>query len=271
MCLVVCPRYLSLTLLKIPHTQMHRINILGVRVNDVDAKALERSIIDCVEQKKKATFAYANVHAINIAQRNQRFREFLNNSDILYCDGEGLRLAARVLGATPPRRTALTHWIWDLARTLEERRYSVYLLGGRNEVVAGAVRRLCGRYPCLKLAGYHHGYFDKSEKESAAVIMTINSVKPNVLFVGFGMPEQEMWVERNLTQLEVNAVILCGGMFDYLAGESTVAPRWMSVNGMEWLHRLLHDPARLWKRYLLGNPVFLFRILLQRLAEGRQI
>ncbi len=249
---------------------MSKVNILGVWVDDIDAGDLGRAIVNCVEQKRKMRFSYANVHAINIAQRNREFREFLNSSDILYCDGEGIRFGARILGAVPPFRTALTHWIWDLSGLLQEKHISVYLLGGQPDGIAEAANRLCDRYPRMKLVGYHHGFFDKSGIENDEVVELINVLKPSVLFVGFGMPDQEAWIKRNFTRLAVNAFLPCGGMIDSLAGEKIVAPEWMSENGMEWLHRFLQEPRRLWKRYLLGNPMFIFRIFLQRLTEGRQ-
>lgn len=248
---------------------MPRISILGVGVDDTRAEDLERAVIECVEQQKRKTFAYANVHAINIAQRNLKFRDFLNNADVVYCDGEGIRFAARILDAPPPPRTALTRWVWQLGALFQEEEISMFLLGGRSEIVATAARNLCARYPRLNLPGYHHGYFDKSGRENEEVIQLINTHKPNVLFVGFGIPDQEAWIEENLNRLEVNAIMPCGGMIDYLAGEVKVAPRWMSERGIEWLHRLLQDPRRLWRRYLLGNPMFVFRIFLQRLTEQK--
>ena len=249
---------------------MSKIDILGVRVDDIGGKELERAIIETVEAKKKEVFAYANVHAINLARTNGSLREFLNRAFIVYCDGEGVRLGARILGADLPPKTALTRWIWDLGGLFEERGISVYLLGGGKGTVAAAGGRLCARYPRLKLAGYHHGYFDRTGPENAGVIDSINRGSPDVIFVGFGMPGQEWWIEQNISQLKVHAIIPCGGMIDYLSGEVPVAPEWMSENGLEWLYRLARDPVRLWWRYLVGNPVFMFRVLRERIMNGRR-
>jgi N-acetylglucosaminyldiphosphoundecaprenol N-acetyl-beta-D-mannosaminyltransferase len=247
---------------------MSKVNILGVMVDDIEAETLEREIVACVDNGTKKIFAYANVHAINIAQQDRKFMSFLNNADVLYCDGMGIRVGARILGVKPPSRTALTHWIWNLSALLQERQVSVYILGGNNEDVVAAVVRLCKRLPGLRVVGFHDGFFVKEGPENDAVVGLINEAKPGVLLVGFGMPEQEMWIEDNVQQLKVNALIPCGGLIDYLAGRQSVAPGWMSEWGMEWLHRLLQDPWRLWRRYLLGNPMFLVRIMLQRLTGG---
>jgi N-acetylglucosaminyldiphosphoundecaprenol N-acetyl-beta-D-mannosaminyltransferase len=249
---------------------MSRVDILGVCVDDITREGLERAIIESVEMKRKEVFAYANVHAINLAQTDRSFREFLNKASVVYCDGEGVRLGARILGHGLPPRTALTRWIWDLGGVFEERGISVYLLGGREGTVAAATNRLYVRYPRLNLVGYHHGYFDRTGHENTVVLDSINNASPNVVFVGFGMPEQERWIDQNFSQLCVNAIIPCGGMIDYLSGEVSVAPRWMSESGLEWLHRLTQDPARLWWRYVVGNPTFMLKIFRERIRERRR-
>lgn len=256
--------------MKVLWLPMARVNILGVWVDDIDQDGLERAIVACVENGRKEVFAYANINAVNIAQRNPEFRESVAKASFVYCDGEGIRLGARILGTAVPRRTVLTRWIWDIGAVLQERAFSAFLLGGRRESIGVAASRLLDRYPRLKLAGYHHGYFDRAGLENAEVLTSINRAQPNVLFVGFGMPDQELWINRNFDRLSVNAIIPCGGMIDYLSGEARVAPRWMSDKGMEWLYRLSQDPVRLWRRYLWGIPVFLFRIFLQRLTGERQ-
>lgn len=248
---------------------MSKIDILGVGIDDIDTAGLERAIVNCVRKGGKEVFAYANIHAMNIAGKDARFRGFLNGADTVYCDGEGIRVGGRILGIRLPPRTVLTRWIWDLGALFQEQGISAFLLGGRPRGIVAAATRWHERYSRMKLAGYHHGYFNKSGRENDDVVALINHARPNVLFVGFGMPEQEFWIGRNLAQLHVNAVLPCGGMIDYLSGDVSSAPQWMSAFGLEWFHRLAHDPVRLWRRYLLGNPVFVFNILREFLMRGR--
>lgn len=110
----------------------------------------------------------------------------------------------------------------------------------------------------------HHGFFDKGTEsaESREVVAMINAAKPDILVVGFGMPAQEKWIAENLSQLNVHLAIPVGAFFDYLAEDVVRAPRWMTDNGLEWLGRLFIEPRRLWKRYIVGNPLFLWRILI---------
>ena len=248
---------------------MNNVRILGVRVDDVDRNGLESSILSHARNGSPSVYANVNVHAINIASGDDRFREFVNNAFVTYCDGEGVRIGARLLGYRLPRRTVLTYWVWDLCRVLEQNGLSVYLLGGRSDVVSKAVQVLRQRFENIKIAGCHHGYFIKTGAESQAVVEEINSSGADVLFVGFGMPLQEHWINTNLHSLRPGIVLPSGSMIDYVAGEKKQTPAWMANSGLEWLYRLLREPRRLWRRYLIGNPLFLFRVIAQRIRPGR--
>ena len=249
---------------------MSKVDVLGVGIDDIDTARLERAIIGCVKARRKEVFAYANAHAVNIARENERFRHFLNQSHIVYCDGEGIRVGAMLLGEKLPPRTALTRWVWELGRLFQEKEITVFVLGGKPRSVATAVERWQERYPRLKMVGYHHGYFEKSGKENEEVLTLINNAQPDVLFVGFGMPQQEFWIEQNLADLNARAILPCGGMIDYLAGAMRMPPVWLTAAGLEWVHRLVQEPTRLWRRYLLGNPAFMWNIVRESLMRGRK-
>ena len=249
---------------------MSKIDILGVQVDAIAKAGLEDAITNYVRDEAKAVLAYANINAINLARKGKEFRKFLNGSSILYCDGEGVRVGARILGSTLPPRVALTRWIWDLCALCVEQRFSVFFLGSRKENLDKAVANVKGRFPTLLIAGSHHGYFQKVGPESDAIVEMIRRSKPNLLFVGLGMPELEYWISRNLERLDANVVLPAGSMIDYVAGVKDVAPAWMSDIGWEWLYRLIQEPQRLWKRYLIGNPGFVLRVLVQRVSRGRE-
>lgn len=242
-------------------------SILGIRVDGVDRESLEKTILESRLNGQCRVLAYVNVNAINIARTDKRFREILNHAAVTYCDGEGVRLGGKILGWHLPPRTVLTYWIWDLLPLLQANRMSVYFLGGHEEVVRRAVDVVRGKFPSLKIAGWHHGYFAKEGEESMAVVREINAASADVLFVGFGMPLQEYWIDRHQSSLKVALVLPSGSMIDYIAGARQIAPAWMANNGLEWLQRLLHEPRRLWRRYLIGNPLYFFRILGQRLRR----
>lgn len=246
---------------------MPDVRVLGVRVDRVGRAALEESIISSARNGECKVYSYVNIHAINIAQSDLRFREIVNGSAVTYCDGEGVRLGARLLGTSLPPRTVLTFWVWDLCRLLEEKGLSVYFLGGTQDVVRAAVDTLQKVCPALSIKGWHHGYFEKDGEESRRVVEEINRVRPDVLFVSFGMPAQEYWIENNRQALHAGVILPAGSMIDYVAGARKTAPAWMANNGLEWLYRLVREPRRLWRRYLIGNPLFLMRVLFQRIRQ----
>jgi N-acetylglucosaminyldiphosphoundecaprenol N-acetyl-beta-D-mannosaminyltransferase len=248
---------------------MDDVDILGVRVNGIDRAGLERELLDGVRNGQPRVLMYANIHAINVAQGDERFRKILNSDSLTYCDGEGVRWGARMLGKHLPKRTALTTWIWDVCRLMEQNNLSVFFLGGEEEVSARACTVIRDRFPALRIVGRHHGYFRHTGPESDAVIRLIASGAPDVLFVGFGIPLQEYWIEQNRAQLKASVIFTAGSMIEYVAGVKKSAPAWMADHGLEWFHRLLHEPRRLWRRYLIGNPLFLLRVIRQRLGSGR--
>jgi N-acetylglucosaminyldiphosphoundecaprenol N-acetyl-beta-D-mannosaminyltransferase len=126
-----------------------------------------------------------------------------------------------------------------------------------------AARVLHHAFPALKIVGTRHGYFDKTANsvESDGVIRHINDVRPDILVVGFGMPVQEQWLADNWTALDVSVALTGGAVFDYVSGTLRRPPKWMQGVGLEWLGRMLIEPRRLWRRYVVGNPLFMARVV----------
>lgn len=249
---------------------MRKVDILRVKVDVIDTEGLHTAIADSINQRRKDIYAYVNINAINIAQEDKRFRDFLNRTHIVYCDGEGVRLGGKILGYALPPRVVLTYWIWELCKFCEKEGFSLFFLGATQQFVEEAVQRVRGRFPGINIVGSHHGFFAKSGNESDTVVEIINQAKPNILIVGFGMPMQEFWIEENYSGLEANVILPAGSMIDYTAGRKGFAPKWMANNGMEWLYRFFQEPGRLWKRYLIGNPSFMLNVVLDSLRKRKR-
>lgn len=206
-----------------------------------------------------------NAHCLNLCYEDPKLRDFMNGARVVFCDGAGVMLAASILGRRIPERITYADWIWQLAGLAAARGFSIYLLGARPTVAREAARRLKERYPELEIAGVHHGYFDHGAG-SAAVVEEVNAAAPDILLVGLGMPLQERWLMENWQRLDVRVALTGGAVFDYASGRLRRGPRFLRDNGFEWLARLLAEPRRLWRRYLVGNPLFLLRVLRQRLG-----
>jgi len=245
-----------------------RVDILGVFVTAITIPQLHERLRHYVERGRKALVLNANAHGLNIAWGQDWYREFMNEADIVFCDGAGVQLAARLLGSKIPQRITYSEWMPQLANLAERQGYSFYFLGGRPGVAACAATRLVHDFPRLRILGSHHGYFDKSRtsEENRAVISEVNSLKPDFLLLGFGMPLQERWLQENWASIDATVALTGGGWFDLMSGELRRPPNWMSQHGLEWLGRLFIDPRRLWRRYLVGNPLFVWRTIKQSLA-----
>jgi N-acetylglucosaminyldiphosphoundecaprenol N-acetyl-beta-D-mannosaminyltransferase len=246
-----------------------RVNVLGVDVDPVTVAELHANILDFVRGEGHALILHANVYGLNLCYRDPELRSFFNEAaSLVFCDGAGIMLAARMLGERIPERITYADWAWQLAAFAEREGLSLFLLGARPGVAESAVARLKEQYPNLKIAGVHHGYFDQTAgaSENEAVLAEINAARADVLLVGFGMPLQERWLMRNWSRIDARVALTGGAVFDYVSGELKRGPRILTDNGFEWLARLLIEPGRLWRRYVIGNPLFLLRVLRQRLT-----
>ena len=244
----------------------HSENILGTNVHSIPLGDLIEHILTLCKEKRKGTIAYVNVHAINLACYSPRFRKFLNTCEIVFCDGFGVKWAGWFLHKVILHRYTPPDWFPILAQRCAQQGLTMYFIGAKPGVAQKAADILTARAPGLAIIGVHDGYFDRSAQstEQKALIEDINRLKPDILVVGLGMPIQEEWIEAHLPDLAVHIALPVGAFFDYAAGETIRAPRWMTDHGLEWLGRLVIEPGRLWKRYILGNPIFLWRVLLQK-------
>jgi N-acetylglucosaminyldiphosphoundecaprenol N-acetyl-beta-D-mannosaminyltransferase len=242
------------------------VQILGVTVHPVTVAELNQCIAELVQSGAHAVVANVNAHFFNLAYRQPELRRFQNAAELVFCDGAGVMLAARILGQRIPQRITYADWIWQLAEFAEPQGFSFFFLGARPGIAQRGAERLCARFPHLRVVGTQHGFFDRTPGgvENQAVIARINALQPDILLLGMGMPLQERWLMQNWARVRARVALTGGAVFDYLAGELPRAPRWLTDHGLEWLGRLAIEPRRLWRRYLLGNPLFLWHVLQQR-------
>jgi len=244
------------------------VKVLGVRVDDLSLNQLLGFFTNCVENNKKVVVSNVNIHALNIAYSTLWFRHFLNDSSVTFCDGFGVRLAARLSGQKLSYRYTPPDFIESIARLAHQSRWKIFFLGAKPGVAQRAADPVMKKYPGLQIATWH-GYFDKIKgaQDSNQVIAQINKFHPQILILGFGMPLQERWILDNMDHLQINIALPAGAVFDYMAGEVRRAPHWMTGHGLEWLGRLIIEPRRLWKRYVIGNPLFFWRIFVHHILK----
>jgi N-acetylglucosaminyldiphosphoundecaprenol N-acetyl-beta-D-mannosaminyltransferase len=242
-----------------------RIDVLGVGVDPISVDELHAEIARLMRGGRLGLVLNVNAHCLNLCYEDRALRDSLNGADVVFCDGAGVMLAARMLGGRIPARITYAAWIWRLAGFAADEGFSFYFLGARPGVAQEAATRLRERYPGLRIVGVRHGYFDHSpgSAENEAVLEEINATAPDILLVGLGMPLQEHWLTQNRHRLDARVALTGGAVFDYASRRVPRGPPILTERGFEWLARLLNEPRRLWRRYLLGNPLFLFRVLRQ--------
>jgi N-acetylglucosaminyldiphosphoundecaprenol N-acetyl-beta-D-mannosaminyltransferase len=240
------------------------VDLLGIPVHVLDRARMIDRVSELVSGGG-GTVAYLNVHVSNTAWRDPALTRFLRSVDVCYCDGAGIKLGARMLGDHLPERMTGADWIWDLAARAEAERWRIGWIGGHPGVAADACETLKERHPGLRTYAAH-GFYD--DDQVPGVLERMNAFGPHILFVGMGTPVQEAWVERWRGHIDAPVIWCLGATADFVSGRTTRGPQWLHDNA-EWAARLITEPRRLWKRYLLGNPVFLARVVKGRLTSRR--
>jgi N-acetylglucosaminyldiphosphoundecaprenol N-acetyl-beta-D-mannosaminyltransferase len=238
---------------------------LGAALDDLSAVEIVAEILRVLDCGGRARVINANAYMLNLTFETPWLRDLFRQSEITFFDGAGAQLAAQFLTGRRPRRTTPPEWAAEVAAGVAQRGGSVYLLGGEATAAAAAAARLSSD-TSVRVAGYHHGFFDPTpgSAEARAVIDEINRLRPAVLFLNMGMPRQERWLFDYWDQIDVPVAVTAGALVDHLAGRVRRPPRWVADLGLEWLVRLAVEPKRLWRRYVIGLPVFGWRVLGER-------
>jgi N-acetylglucosaminyldiphosphoundecaprenol N-acetyl-beta-D-mannosaminyltransferase len=236
--------------------------------------AVDRCLAWCAEPRAPHTVITANSGILCMMRSDLELRRACLAGDLIVADGMSIVWTSRMTEAPFPERVAGVDLMARLLEAGGERGLSAYFLGAKAQVVARLAEVCKERFPGLKVAGYRDGYFGPDQHE--AIVEDIRANKPHLLFVGMPTPFKEVWCERHRDRLDVPVIMGVGGSFDVIAGHVRRAPLWMQRIGMEWSWRLLMEPRKMWKRYLVTNTQFvllasrevLSRRLVSRAREG---
>lgn len=238
-------------------------SLFAIRVHNASYEQLLAAALAAAREPQPAFTTYSHFNVLLAARRTPWLQALLNRAALNVADGIAVRLALRLRGTPNPVPTNATDFHHTLLEDYLHCGNRVFLLGGSPAAATALPAILARTYPNCK-AAVHHGRISIDDTE---LLRRIKDFAPDVLFLGLGSPLQFEWIERNLERLAIPLTVATGNFIEFLAGTRPRAPEWMQASGLEWLHRLLHEPGRLWRRYLIGFPQFAFHILSEHLKN----
>lgn len=245
---------------------LNTFSLFGLRIHNLTM----RQAVNAVTAKRRdgvcQTVCFVNVNSINLARSQAYLNDAINDADWVFADGEGLRIAASIMGVKLRDNVNGTDMLPHLCEHAVRKGLSLYLLGSDPGIAEQAAEKLKARFEGLQIAGCHHGFFDKCD--SLPVIKEINDSGADIVLVGFGSPIQERWLKRHQHLLKARSALAVGGLFDFFSGRFPRAPMLMRQYGFEWLWRWLQEPRKKFHRYILGNPLFLWRCFTELYLAG---
>ena len=242
---------------------MASIEILGVRVDDISYEDLVLQVDAYVSSRRPHQIVTLNTEMLVAAHEDPGLDQILNAADLNVADSAGVMLAARLLGLRLRERVTGSDGIYRLATHCARRGYRPFFLGAAPGVADMVAERLAVANPGLEVAGTYAG--SPSREDEDDIVSRIREAAPELLFVAYGVPVEEEWIARNRERLGVPVMVGVGGSFDFVAGVTRRAPVWMQRMGLEWFHRLIHEPWR-WRRQL-ALPRFVALVMKQMMGR----
>ncbi|WP_024609250.1 WecB/TagA/CpsF family glycosyltransferase [Pseudoalteromonas sp. TAB23] len=248
---------------------MKRIEFLKAPMDIATMEETVSFIESRIEKKQFLQHVVVNVAKIVNMQKDPVLADSVRACDLINIDGMGVVFGARFLGHDVPERVAGVDLFHELLTMSARRDFPVFLLGATEEVVSKTVEKVKAQNPNLNIAGYHDGYFfgNKEGDDEEAVVNKIRESGAKLLFVAITSPKKENFINKWQDKLGVDFVMGVGGTFDVVAGKVNRAPLWMQNAGLEWLYRVMQEPGRMWKRYLMTNSKFLFLLIKNKIAS----
>jgi N-acetylglucosaminyldiphosphoundecaprenol N-acetyl-beta-D-mannosaminyltransferase len=241
-----------------------RVQILGVPVDILDSRVVVEEIVGWRDRGERGYVTFANPHSILMARRDAEMGAAVLGSDLCLADGVGVTLAAQLLGHRRLDRSPGPSVMLEVCDRGREYGLRHFFYGGAPGVAITLAERMSERYPGLEIAGAMCPPFRAlTPAEDADAVARINAARPDIVWVGLGTGKQEKWMAKHAGRVHAAGLLGVGAAFDFHAGTTPWAPRWVRRAGFEWAYRLAHEPRRLWRRNL-DSPVFLFRVLVEK-------
>ena len=244
---------------------MNRITICDIPVDALTMKETVTLIDNAIIEKRPTHHVVINAVKVANAQKDKELKDSIINCDIINADGQGIVWASQILGKPLPERVAGIDLMEELVKLAAEKNYRIFFLGAKEGIVKSVVDTYTKKYGKNIIAGYRNGYFSKDEEpEIAKQIFDSNA---QILFVAMSSPKKEIFLNTYKDIIKTPFIMGVGGSFDVVAGLVKRAPKFMQKWGMEWFYRVIQEPRRMWKRYLLGNSSFIYLVLKEKFKQ----
>lgn len=257
------------------------INVLGMKIDMVQIPDVLKAMDNWIVNKSYSNYiVVSNAYDMVTNYKDDKIKKAANNSSLTVPDGISLVLLARLCGYPLRKRVYGPDLTLEFLKIAQDKGYSNFFYGATQETLDLLNKKLKEKFPRLSITGsYSPPFRELSHKEKEKIVNIINDASPDVLWVGLGTPKQQLWMSEHKDKIKVPVMVGVGAAFDFLSGAKKQAPKWMRENGFEWLFRLITEPKRLWKRYILGNPIFIYlvckefisgRLLRRKIKTGRK-
>jgi N-acetylglucosaminyldiphosphoundecaprenol N-acetyl-beta-D-mannosaminyltransferase len=245
-------------------SKVPRANILGVGVSAINLPLAVGLILDAVQANRKGYVAVTGVHGVSEAQTDIEFRRILNRAFLNTPDGMPMSWVGRLQGFREMNRVYGPDLLLEMAASSTPGNIRHFFYGGGSGVAQSLKANLESQFPGIIVCGtYTPPFRALNVNEASELVRQMSECRPDICWVGLSTPNQERFMAEYLTKLPVKIMIGVGAAFDMHSGKLKQAPYWMQRGGLEWFFRLTQEPKRLWKRYLVNNPLFILRIVAQ--------
>jgi len=245
---------------------MDKSKIGNIWIENTDIEMITERISVAIEKRFRMVINYANAYSVWIAENDDGFGEILSHADLIHPDGTGVWLASRLLRSPIENRFNFTDSVFEYLKICQDKNWSLFFLGSTDEVLKEAKINLAHKFPRLKIIETRNGY---SDLENPLLIDRINKSGADILWVGLGTPLQEKWIGEHCEKLKCPVIQSVGDILSHLAGTKVRGPELMRSVGFEWLVRLISNPLKFFKRYVIGIPAFFIIIARQLLVTGK--
>lgn len=249
---------------------LQTVSLLGVKISQVSLPMACNRIIEWVSEKHRTYVCVAPVATLVDAKRDEFYRSVVNGAGMVTPDGMPVVWLARMKGCHKISRTYGPDLMHEVCQHGQRAGIKHFFYGSSEDTLKKLTQELKGKYPAIKIVGsYAPPFFSTVQQEHDEIIARMNAANADILWVGLGSPKQDLWMHTHRALINASVIIGAGAAFDFVARVKPQAPRWMQRSGLEWLFRLGCEPQRLWKRYLVGNTLFCWYVLLDLVKKDK--